>query len=895
MRTLWRRFVAVFRAKRLDAELAAEVALHLELLEQEHRAHGMSPEDARCAARRDFGGVTQTQERYRDRRGLPFIENSWRDLRYAARMLAKNPGFTAVAAITLALGIGANTTMFSALNALVLRPLPLEDPDRLVMITEAMEKGPGRTLGRRPTVASSTEWKQLTRTFATIERGELSGGPATLAGIGRAERVSQAACTPGFLAMLGARPILGRTFVTGDVQGGRAVATVISAELWRRSFDADPEILGKTVAIEGFPYTIVGVLPPGFSVTPWDARVDLWLSTDPSRNSGTRWMPVMGRLKPGVTAEQAAAELTGFAQGRPGWEPGWTVQLEDLHGALVHNRSPFFTLPFFAVGCVLLIACVNVANLLLARGAARGKEMAVRASLGAGRWRLVRQLLVETVLLSLVGGVLGVFVGMFGTRLYRAFAPSEAIRYLPMTVDFRVLGFTLGLALLTGILFGLMPAIRASRPDLHGTLKEGAPGAGASSQRSQNVLQVIETALAVMLLVEAALLVQDFLRLRNTELGYNPRRVLRADVLLAGPKYLEVPGGLMKNVTPHGDWFFQQAMERIGAIPGAVAVGTSHLAPPDDVQMRSFRVIGRSEPPAHARFNEVGGAFFQALGIPLLRGRYVNDRDDVGTPWVMNVNQTFVKRYFPNEDPIGKMVRITLLGLATNVNVEEERPRQIIGVVGDVAHFGPGPAYEPVMYASSRQHLTTYPGGLYIGHLWKSITVRTAGDPLSVAAAVQKAVAEVDKDQAVFGIQTLEQGLADRMRGPAFPMRLFATFAAVALILAAVGIYGVTAYLVAGRTHEIGVRVALGACGGDVIRMVIGRGLLVTSLGLVVGIVGSMLLTMVTGRFMFGIRAAPPLTYGLVSLVLLAVALAACWLPARRALTIDPLMALRHE
>ena len=898
MTTLWRRFVAVFHAGKLDAELDAEMGLHLEMLEREHRAEGMSPEEARAAARRDFGGIAQAQERYRDRRGLPFLENFWRDLRYAARMLARNPGFAAVAMLTLGLGIGANTTMFSALNALVLRPLPLKDPARLVMITETIDKGQDRMLDRRPTMASSTEWKRLSRTFETIERGEFSGGPATLTGLGRAERVSQAGCTPGFLAMLGARPMLGRTFVAADDSGDfRGITTVISAELWQRSFDADPQILGKTVAIEGYQYGIVGVLPPGFSITPWDMRVDVWLTTNPRRNAQSRWMSVIGPLKPGATAEQAAAELTGFAKGRPGSEPGLTVQVEDLHRALVGDDRRFFGMPFAAVGFVLLIACANVANLLLARSASRRKEIAVRVSLGAGRWRLVRQLLAESMLLALAGGALGIFVGLLGNRLYRAFAPNETVRSLPMTLDFRVLAFTLGLALVTGIIFGVVPAIRASRADPHTALKEGGPAAGASSQRTQGILQVVETALAVILLVQAGLLIQSFLSLQNQDLGYNPRNVLGAEVLLAGPKYLQNPGGLMKTVTPQGDWFFEQAMDRIRAIPGVLSVGTGHHAPPGGVLTRSFRVIGRPNAgqELYAAFEEVGGAFFQTLEIPLLRGRLINDSDTESSPWVVDVNQSFVRRHFPDENPIGKMVLTKLLANAVNRNMEDDRPRQIVGVVEDVAHFGPGTAAMPVMYGSSRQQLKSYPGGFYINHLWKSFMVRTAGDPLSIATAVQKAVADVDKDQAVFGIQTLEQGLAERMRGPAFPMRLFTVFASLALLLAAVGIYGVTAYLVTQRTHEIGIRVALGASGGHVIRMVLGRGLLVTVLGLAVGIGGSLMLTKVTGRMMFGIRPAPPPIYAAVSLILLAVALAACWIPARRALKVDPLAALRHE
>ena len=541
------------------------------------------------------------------------IDSFFQDLRYAARSMKGNPGFAAVVTATLALGIGANTTIFSAVNALALRPLRLDEPGRLVVISERRVNGQGY---REPTMASSTEWNKLARSFAAVERGDFGGGPGNLTGLGHAERVSMAYCTPGYLAMLGARPIRGRTFLPEDatLQKGESDTTVISGELWQRTFGGDPGILGKTVAIEGSPKTIVGVLPPGFSITPWDMRVDVWLSYNATRSLETRWMPVVGRLKPGVTVEQAEAELNGFAHGQPGWDRQWGVRLEGLHKTLVGNDWQFFWILFGAVGFVLLIACANVANLLLARAAVRRKEIAIRVSLGATRWRLVRQLLAESTLLALAGGVLGIVMGILGNRLFVAFAPSRDARSLDMAVDFRVLGFTLALSLLTGILFGIVPALRASRPDLHSTLKEGGrESTGGSSQRSQGVLLVVETALAMVLLVGAGLLMHSFLRMQQVKLGFNPSHVLRADVLLAGPKYVQTAGGMMKNVTPQGAMFFQQAVERIQAIPGVISVGTSRVVPPAFVQTRRFRIAGRPEPaPAQeprAGFDEVGERF----------------------------------------------------------------------------------------------------------------------------------------------------------------------------------------------------------------------------------------------------------------------------------------------
>jgi putative ABC transport system permease protein len=894
VRILWQRLVATFRGEKLDAELDAEVGLHLEMLEERHRARGLSPGEARREARREFGGIAQTVETCRDRRGLPVLETLWQDLRHAFRALRGNPGFAAVAVVTLALGIGANTTIFSALNALVLRPLRLEDPDRLVFISETRPREGGR---RGPSHRDAFQWKHHSRGFATVELGGFSADPANLTGLGRAERVTVAYCSTGYLAMLGVKPHRGRGFLPEDADNS---AAVISANLWQRSFNGDPGILGKTIAIEGKPETILGILPPGFSIAPWDSPVDVWIAVKHDGAMDLRWLSVVGRLKPGVTIQQAEAELNGLAQSRPEPDRGWNVQLRTLHETLTGGIKEFFWVPFCAVGFVLLIACVNVANLLLARAAVRRKEIAIRVSLGAGRWRLVRLLLAESAVLALGGGVLGVLLAVAGGRALFSLIPLEDLPSVDMSPDFRVLGFALALSLLTGLLFGLAPAVRASRLGLNDCLKEsGRQAASGFSQRGQAVLLVCETALAMVLLVGAGLLVNSLIRLERVDLGFNPRHVLRADIKLAGPKYVRQTQTIMKNVTPEGDFFFEHLLERLHAIPGVQAAGISHLAPPGDVQMRSFRIVGRPAPPpgkeTYARFNEVGGAYFQSLEIPLRRGRFVNDRDAQGAPWVVNINETMAKRYFPNEDPLGKMVHVRILGGRTGVDPQEDQPRRIVGVVGDVRHFGPWGEPQPVMYGGYRQHVTAYPGGLYIGHLWKSITVRTAGAPLGIVAAIQKAAAEVDKDQPLFQIQTMDSALAGSLAGPRFLMRLFGIFAAVALGLAAVGIYGVMSYLVTRRTHEIGVRMALGARPSHVLRIVVGRGAAVASAGLAIGIAVSLALTRLIARMLFGVKTTDPLTYAAVSILLLLVALTACWLPARRALRVNPLVALRHE
>jgi putative ABC transport system permease protein len=827
-----------------------------------------------------------------------------RDVRYAARLLGRNPGFTLVAALTLALGIGANTAIFSLMNAMVLRPLSVKDPDKLVVISEARLKGRGQ---REPTMATFVAWRKYSHTLQDIARGDFYGGPETLSGIGRAEQVFVAYCTQDFLSLLGVKAFRGRLFLPEDLPKGESETVVISESLWQRTFSADPNILGQTVSLEGSKKTIVGILPAGFSVLPWNMHTDAWVAFNPGGSPQLRWMAAIGRLKPGVSMAQAQAELSSIAKGveqaHPETDRDWSIRVQSVHEWLVGWSRRYFYLLLGAVGFILLIACANVANLLLARGAVRQKEISIRAALGAGRWRLIRQLLAESMLLALVGGALGVLVGFWGTRVLVSFAPVDEIRSLTVHVDITVLGFTLATSLLTGILFGLMPAFRASKSDLHGSLKEGGRQSGAGvRQRSQSLLLVSEVALGVVLLVGAGLLINSFLRLQKVNLGYNRKNVLRGDVLLAGSKYWHnTPGspGSMKTVTPQGALFFQQVLERVQTVPGVVSAGISHLAPPGDVQQRSFRIIGKpvatpgQEP--RAGFSEVSGSFFRTLEIPLVKGRYVADRDAEGSPWVVDINEAMARRFFPNEDPIGKMVQTTILSGQLNMNAEESRPREIVGVVGDVRHFGFGSDPFPIMYGSYHQHVSDYPGGYYIGHLWKSFVIRTKGDPMALVAPLQKIVAEVDKDQPVFGIQSLEQGLSDSVSFERFQMRLFGIFGGLGLALAAVGIYGVMSYLVTHRTHEIGVRVALGAGRGDVLRLVIFRGMRTAVIGLVIGVAASLALTRLIAGFLFGVKNTDPVTYTIVALVLMTVALVACYVPARRATKVDPLVALRHE
>jgi len=886
----------LFRRRRIHRELAEEVESHIQEKVADLIESGMSEQEARQKARREFGNATLYAEIMRETWGWMRLERFGQDLRHGLRLIGRSPGFASVAIITLALGIGANTTIFSLVNALVLRPLRLEAPDRLVVIRETNVKQGGQ---RDPTAASYAEWSRFNQTFQDIGRGNLDGAPETLSGLGRAERVSMDSCTANFFSLLGVQPFRGRTFLPEDAPQREGATLVISHALWQRSFAADPKILGQTVSIGGNPKIIVGVLPPGFSLLPWDMKVDAWLAYQPAANPRSRWLTTIGRLKPGITIEQAQAELNAMVR-RPEADPDWTVRLQPLHESVVGgSRRRFLYLLLGAVGFVLLLACANVANLLLARAAARQREMAVRASLGAGRFRLVRQLLAESLLLALLGGALGVLVGVWGIRILLALGLFGFDDALTVNIDTRVLGFTLGISVLSAVLFGLVPAFRASKPDLNESLKEGGRSSAGLHHRTQGLLLVSQVALAVVLLVGAGLMMNSFLRLQRDDLGFNPKNVLRADIFLNGPQYWQQLPGDMKRVTPQGAVFFQQVLERIEALPGVVSASISHLAPPGRVLPRALRIVGRPAPPpgrqARAGYNEVSAGFFRTLQIPLLKGRHLTERDAEGSPWVIVINETMARRFFPNEDPIGKLVQVKILGSASNVTVDEDRPREIVGVVGDVRHFGFGAAPFPIMYGSYRQRVSDYPGGFYSGHLWKSITIRAVSDPLSLAAAVQKVVAEVDKDQALFDIMSIEQGLSQSLSSRRFTTRLFGIFGGLALFLAAVGIYGVMSYLVSRRAREMGVRLALGASRGDVLKLIIGRGLKTTMLGLALGIAGSLALTRLIAGFLYQVKTTDPLTYLIVALVLAAVAVAACYLPARRATSVDPLIALRHE
>jgi putative ABC transport system permease protein len=812
--------------------------------------------------------------------------------------LSRSRGFTLVVLLSLALGIGANTTIFSVINAVLYRPLPFQDPDRLVLVSEYNLQQTGWE--RSPTLATLLEWQEQVRSFEQIE-GVVWYLEGTNVSSGEGgERVSMQFVTPGAWSVLGVTPALGRNFTTEDADRGHR-NVIISHGLWQRRFGGVPGVIGRPLRQQGQSSTIVGVMPRGFWIAPWTQDAELWVPIDLANNElspDTRWPRAYARLAPGVTLEKAQAEMDVFArrmaETRPGEYEGWGVRVEPLHEAYFQGgRKTLLTL-LVAVGFVLLIACANVANLLLARSARREKEIAIRGSLGARRWRLVQQLLTESLLLGLLGGLAGLFVGWAGIRIFLALAPDWFPRAQEISIDLRVLLFTLAISLLTGLLFGLAPAVRASRPDLAEALKEGGRRTTRGPrQRGSRVLAVSEVALAFVLLVGAGLMMNTVIRLEHVDLGYDPDHLLVGEIELLSPKYREMLGNDMKRVTPQAGFFYDQILEGVEALPGTRSAALVSAPWPFP-----FRMVGAPEPAPdqqpRAGLMEVSSAYFETLGIPLRKGRLLDERDREGAPWVAVVNEAFVRRFSPDDEPLGRSVQVQL-GSNAGVGRDEEQPRTIVGVVGDVRHWGPRQDPPPAMYISKHQHPWEYPSGDSRIHLRKSLIVHTASEPLALASAVREVVTKADRDQLVYDLMTEKQRISSQIGPWRFFARLYGLFAAMAILLAVVGVYGVMSYSVDQRSHEFGIRMALGAQRRDVMKQVLWEGLLMSAIGIGVGLAAAVGLTRFLASLLFGVEPYDPLTFAAISGVILLVGLLACCVPARRATILDPVEALRHE
>ena len=827
------------------------------------------------------------------------------DARIAARGLAKSPGFVAVVVISLALGIAANSTIFSILDAILYRPLPYPNSNRLVVLWQSEQAHPESR--QPPPIAENVDWNKQNHGFEDIALTSQRDS-AAVSGLGEPRTLQTQYVTPNFFALLGARPVLGRVFEAQEAQDW--VQTVmISEEFWTREFHRDPNVLGKSFNLEAVVSTVVGVMPAKFAPF-YGGKIDVWqpINAASSRYVARQdhWLMPVGRLKQGVTVEQARVEMDLIAkrmeQQYPETNKGLGVKVFALHEDLYRWAGTALYPLLGAVGFVLLIACVNVANLMQFRAETRRKEFALRVSLGAGRGRLVQQLLTETGLLALAGGVAGGLLTVGGIKLFLAlvgdFPNTENIR-----IDGKVLLFTLGISLVTAILVGLLPAVRASRTDLNTTLREGErKTASAGSLWARNTLAVSEVALATVLLAGAGLMINTLLRLQRVNPGFDINRLLTMEIQLPeGGKYLErVPGGDMEKTLPTVNEFYRRVVDKTAGLPGVESAAVIGALPTRCcAEYYSFVILGKAAPPPENRpfagFSEVSPNALEMLKIPLLRGRFLDQHDNETGPWSIAVNDAFARKYFPNEDPLGQQILLRY----DPYPVDESRPRQSVGVVGDVKHFGLGEQAPPFVYAPFVQQPAVFPGGAARAHLHKALLVRVRPGPLEAAAglagSVRNTIGEVDPHQPVTNVMSMEEVLSRSLGDWKAYMRLLGIFATMAVLLAAVGIYGVMSYSVNERTHEFGIRLALGAQESDILGLVGRLMLKLTCVGIVLGVALGMGVLRLISTFLYGVKPTDPLTYGAVAVFLAGIAVVACYLPARRAIKVDPLVALRYE
>jgi putative ABC transport system permease protein len=889
LRALAARLRGLFGNRRTDREFDDEIETHLRLLTERYVRQGMTEEEAAWAARRQFGNVSLLQEVNREMRGFRFIDTFLQDLRFGMRMLRRNPGLTCVAILTLSLGIGANTAIFSVVNAVLLRPLPYRDPDRLVLLSHYQD--------HESTVdADFLDWRDQAKAFERIAAYQI--GAADLTGSGAAERLAAGFVSAELFATLGVAPALGRAFTPEEDTKGGPPVVILSDGLWRRRFGADPQVIGKAIRLEAVRLgsqsrTVVGVMPPGFR---FPGESDLWLPlsinfAEASRPNNYR-VNVIARLKAGLTTEAARADLSVILErlrkAYPSYYSRAVVRVIGLGESLVGNvRLALLTL-FGAVAFVLLIACANVANLLLARSASRQKEMAIRAAVGAGRLRLVRQSLTESLLLSAIGGAAGLLLAHWGVKLLVAMSPGRIARIEESAVDGRALGFTCMIVALVGLIAGVIPALQASKVDVNEALKAQSSATGASSRqgarlRTLPALMIAELALALVLLAGAGLMIKSFLRLMAVPKGFNPDGVLTLALM---PNPLKYP-----TASPHRGAYFHEGLARVQKLPGIEAASLTSFLPLTEpifsitIGFDNRRFI-EGRPPLEVgegqsiAINHISPDYFRTMGIQLRTGRPFTEQDDIRSSKVAIINETLARRFFPNENPIGHRLLV-------------ESPATIVGVVGDTRHLGLDQVVRPEVYLPYLQDSNL--------DMYLTLAVRVSpgqNNPTglsSLAGAIRNEAQAIDPNEPVRRVVTMDERLSNSVAERRFQMLLLGVFAGLALVIATIGIYGVISYAVSQRTHEIGVRMALGAQASDVLRMVVWRGMSLTLIGVALGLAAALTLTRVLKNLLFEVSATDPATFALIALLLVGIALIASYIPARRATKVDPLQALRHE
>ena len=799
------------------------------------------------------------------------------DIRYGMRMMLKKPGFTLIAIVTLALGIGANAAIFSVVDTVLLRPLPFKESDRLMMLNEtklpqfpSFSVAPGNFLA----------WKKQSTVFEQLVAFNVA--KVNLTNNGEPEQLMSLNVTDGFFSMLGAAPLLGRNFLSEEDQPGRNNVVILSYKLWQSRFGANQNILHQSITLNGQNYNVIGVMPQDFRFL--IDEVELWtpmaFTPEQTQNHGGHSLIAVGKIKAGISLEQAQAEMRNIgdrlAQEYPEANAGWNVKITPLLEFMVARIKPALLILLAAVAFVLLIACANVANLLLVRAAGRQKEISIRAALGAGRWHIIRQLLTESLMLALLGGTLGLLLANWGLDLLLRLAPQDLPRLTDVALDRRVVLFTLFVTLLTGVIFGLIPALQAANPNLNEAMKDAGRGSTESGGRKtlRNTLVVIEVAAALILLVGAGLLMKSFWRLQNVNPGFNTENALALTVTLPEKKYKDAA----QQVT-----FFQQLIENLRALPGVQSVGATSTVPISGGDfLLEFGIQGRpvSQPGAglSTMYYSVSADYFKTMSIPLVRGRYFTEHDTKDASKVAIISEAMAKKIFPNEDPIGKAITF-------DVNQKNPAWFEIVGIVGDVKQYGldretPIQTYEPF----TQQTLSSM-----------SLIVRTSSDPLNLTTQIRNEVLRLDKEQPIAEVKTLNQFVSISIAQRQFSVLLLGIFASVAMLLAAIGIFGVLSYTVTQRTSEIGIRMALGAGRNDVLKLVVGHGMFLTLLGIATGLLISFGLTRVMATLLFEVSATDPLTFTGISILLIVVALFACLIPAWRATKVDPMIALRCE